>query len=181
MSAFYYPGNNYEIKKGAIWFITIIIIIIITFIFVNINATIPYSNRHKVTVLQLMFVQKKMKNKIKGLRGGGEEADNGKNICKNHGVLLCSLSSVSRKSWERNLNVSFLWYIIECKKRCLLLETRPTPISCMQDKNDWTDPTPYFIFLSKIRLKPDPNQNQTRLKPDSNQTQTRLKPDSNQN
>ena len=49
-------------------------------------------------------------------------------------------------------------------------KTRPTPISRVQDKNDWTDLTPYFIFLSKIRLKPDPNQTQTRLKPELNQT-----------
>ena len=61
-----------------------IIIIIITFIFVNINATIPYIN-HKVTVLQLMFVQKteKKKNggkkKLKDYRRG-EEAGNKEKI-----------------------------------------------------------------------------------------------------
>ena len=49
------------------------------------------------------------------------------------------------------------------------LKTRPTPISRVQDKKKLTDLTPYCIFLSKIRLKPDPNQTQTRLKPDSNQ------------
>ena len=58
--------------------------------------------------------------------------------------------------------------------------TRPTPISRVQDKNNWTDLTPFCIFLSKIRLKRNPNQTQTRLKPDSNQTQTKIKPDQNQ-
>ena len=59
-------------------------------------------------------------------------------------------------------------------------KTRPTHISRVQDKNNWTDLTPYCIFSWKIRLKRNPKQTQTRLKPDSNQSQTRLKPDSNQ-
>ena len=52
---------------------------------------------------------------------------------------------------------------------CALHITRPTPISRVQDKNNWTDQTPYCTFLSKIRLKRNPKQTQTRLKPDSNQ------------
>ena len=54
--------------------------------------------------------------------------------------------------------------------------TRPTPLSRVQDKNDWTDLTPILSFYQKSHL----NQTQTRTKPDSNQTQIRLKPDSNQ-
>ena len=64
-----------------------VLIIIITFIFVNINATIPYIN-HKVTALQLMFVQKTGKKKQGKKRGEkklkdyrrGEEAGNKEKI-----------------------------------------------------------------------------------------------------
>ena len=89
-----------------------------------------------------------------------------------NGVSKCS--AVEWTGWAVS-RASVQW---SDQSSCLL--TRPTPISRVQDKNNWTDLTPYCIFLSKIRLKPDPNQTQTRLKPDSNQTQTRTKPDLNQ-
>ena len=89
---------------------------------------------------------------------------------------------------QRSVNFSIAWLSPSSGWMLLHLSmvfhdfnwTRPTPISRVQDKNNWTDLSPYCIFLSKIRLERNPKQTQTRLKPDSNQTQIRIKPDQNQ-